>query len=637
MNEITAPPAPSAPAISRASFKPLKECATLEEAFETREFRDRIEGSVPQHVQPQRMLRTFITAANKTPLLYQASVRSFVGACLTLSQVGLEPNTPLGNAFLIPFKNKKWDPKTRQNYEVVEINVIFGYPGLLDLSYRTGLVKSVHADVVWPGHEFSFEYGSNAHLMHKPIGAPRDPNARPVYAYMHAALRDGQAFEVLPYSDVLAIRDKAQAYRYALAARRDAEANGKRLPGAWTEAPWVAHEIAMARKTAFRAGSKWLPRSVELAAAIALDEAQERRRSMDFGAVTDAPTIDGKADYLGAAADAALRDEEEERPVDPGTAYGVRSPTIDASPESPPVQPPAPPPQPPAPPPAPPPPAPPAPPPPVAPPPAAPAATAAAKPPAPDNETDFACVLVDVHGEASEEMFTDPVAFARAYAAMWQKVNEEEDAQGLDALADFNADSLADAVLLSAEAQAILQRDASAPEEASTQQAIEPPVERGRINWVSYVKSLKAAAQTVGPDFFLAWADAQRDTVARCPPSQRPLAVRVIADAAAAARCERPTWLAALLNPRERPAAPPPTEEPPPASDEPLDDDEQWVEARLKDLTAIHSRAAFDSLVRSSAVRSTMARLRRDRPALFTRADAAFSLKHGELPAEGEA
>lgn len=629
MNEMQKPVGSASPAISRASFKPLKECATLEEAFETREFRDRIEGSVPQHVQPQRMLRTFITAANRTPLLYQASVRSFVGACLTLSQVGLEPNTPLGNAYLIPFKQKKWNPRTRQEDESVEINVIFGYTGLLDLSYRTGLVKSVHADVVYPGHEFSFEYGTDAHLRHKPTNA-RDPNAAPLYAYMHASLRDGQAFEVMPYDDVLAIRNKSQGYRYALTLRNEAEEKKRRLPAGWTEAPWVAHEIAMARKTAFRAGSKWLPRSVELATAIALDEAQDRRRSMDFSSVLEAPTIDGKADYLGAAADAALASDEEAPPVDPGTAHAIRQQEPDPQPQpekktrpvgkaaEKPITPDAermrtwageatrvqsPSPEPPAddrfg-------------------PPAGETPQAPPRQPEPEPETDFAATLVDANGDPSHEVYTDPLEFARAYAAQYKAAN----AEAIDALADYNADALSDAAALSGAAQQLLEK-LTEPPPPPVATAVEPPVERGKVYWPGYVKLLKAASLQLSAATFPAWAEAQQDALMRCAMGQRPLAVRVIADAAGFYRCERPAWLAGLLKAKE-----PPTD----AGEAPPDPDVQWVDERIAYLDTINTLEDFTNLVAATPLRTVMARLRRDKPDLFERADIAFADKKSAL------
>jgi len=271
MSETAAKPGPGnvANLPAKTSFKPLKQCATLAEAFRTQEFFERIQASVPQHVQPNRMLRLFEQSVTKSPLLAEATVRSFVGACLTLSQVGLEPNTPLGHGYLIPFKTKVWNPATRKrDQDSVEINVIFGYPGLLDLSYRTKLVRAVHADVVWPGDEFSFEYGSDAHVRHKPRGM-RKPEDRPVYAYMHATLADGQAFEVMPYQDVLAIRDKSQAYRSAVEARDNAASKGWSVPRGYTEAPWVgparngspapSRSLPLSRSTRRRiGGGRWI-------------------------------------------------------------------------------------------------------------------------------------------------------------------------------------------------------------------------------------------------------------------------------------------------------------------------------------------------------------------------------------------
>lgn len=645
MNEISKPgQALAAPAVSKASFKPLKECNSLEEAFQTRDFMDRIQASVPQHVQPNRMLRTFVTAVSRTPLLAACSVRSFVGACLTLSQVGLEPNTPLGHAYLIPFKNKKWNPATRaRDIETVEINVIFGYPGLLDLSFRSKLVKSVHADVVWPGDDFSFEYGSDAHLRHKPKGMPIDDGQRPVYAYMHAVLVDGQAFRVLPYSDVLAIRNKSQAFRYALAAKEEAEAKNRRAPLAWTEAPWVAHEIPMARKTAFRAASNWLPRSVELASAIALDEGQDRRRSMDFGSVIDAPTIDGNADYLGAAADAANADENEEDPgagvrtggvqvklpgADPGQAQAQAEAQRQAQEEERRKA--------------------------LAREQEAQRKAATAKMTAPS----FEAVLIDANGDPTPGTFNDAVSFARAFMILWSMSNEAEDGGAIQALEEHNEDALLDAGQ-DAAASAILQRRyAEQPEEPPPPSgsdfpgddnyapggtvkptvrpaivAVEPPSERGKVSWPGYVKSLKAALlANVEQSEFGVWCAAQRTNLERCPTAQRVLAIRAITETAGMLRADPPSWLADLIKPKESKPAPESKAQADPPTEAVTDADEKWVNASIVEMNSITTRAAFDALVGSGAVRTIMARLRREKRPLFDRADAAFSAKHQTLP-----
>ncbi len=324
-----------APMPTRAVTRPLRDCKTLEDAFGSSEFMDRIRRSVPKHVNPERMLRTFIMATSKTPDLMKCNLRSVLGAMLTCSQLGFEPNTPLGHAYLIPFANRRWNPQTRQRELVgYDVQLILGYTGLLDLSYRSCTVKAIHCDVVWAKDDFSFSYGTDAHLRHVPRGA-REDGERPVWAYMHAQLDHGQSFEVIPYADVLRIRNQSQGYRAALAAKEQAEEKGWKLPATWTDAPWVKHEVAMARKTALRAGSKWLPRSIELAAALALDEAQDRS-AVDFGSVIDGsdltvselPALEHQQTIDATAAFAERSVEQEREPVARG-AGGTQVKNLD--------------------------------------------------------------------------------------------------------------------------------------------------------------------------------------------------------------------------------------------------------------------------------------------------------------------
>lgn len=272
---------------TRAEFKSLKECRTLAEAFSCAEFLDRIKQSAPAHVKPARMLRTFVQATSRTPKLLQCNMRSVLGAMLTCSEVGLEPNTLLQHAFLIPFERSKWNPQTRQRESLgFEVQLIFGYPGLLDLAYRSGHVTSVHADVVWKADEFSFSYGTDAHLRHVPSGR-HEPTEVPLWAYAHASLTNGQAFEAMPWADVQRVRNQTQGFQAALRAKEQGDKAAKPyVPASWSEAPWVKHQEAMAKKTAFRSLSKWLPKSVELAGALALDEQQDHS-TVDFGAVLD--------------------------------------------------------------------------------------------------------------------------------------------------------------------------------------------------------------------------------------------------------------------------------------------------------------------------------------------------------------
>lgn len=295
---------------------------------------------VPRHLSPERMMRVMAQAVFKVPKLAECHPMTLLGAMMACASLGLEPNTTLGHAYLIPFEKKK---KTRDGWVVdrVDVNLIIGYRGFIDLARRTGTLVSIHADVVYEGDEFSYEYGSNMHVKHVPKGDNKGRS--PIFAYAHAKLTDGEAFEVLPYARVLRIRDGSQAYQQALKAKIEAENDDKksfRLK-TFTEAPWVKHEHEMAAKTMVRRLAKWLPMSIDFANAAALDEMSDNGRP-NFESLTTSSTQGfdlGLAFATGTdAEDAEVHDESGEvdttttepakppPPADPPAAAGGKVP-----------------------------------------------------------------------------------------------------------------------------------------------------------------------------------------------------------------------------------------------------------------------------------------------------------------------
>jgi recombination protein RecT len=200
--------------------------------------RDQLQLVAAKHMKPERMMRLMANAIRTTPKLAQSDPLTLLGSMMTCASLGLEPNTVLGHAYLIPFDNKRKG--------ITEIQLVLGYKGMIDLARRSGHVVNIHADVVYDNDEFSYEYGSNQHLRHIP-GSARNT---PTHAYCHAKLTDGEAFIVLPYAEVLKVRDASQGYKTALK-------YGKK------DNPWIAHEHQMARKTAVRALFNELPISIE--------------------------------------------------------------------------------------------------------------------------------------------------------------------------------------------------------------------------------------------------------------------------------------------------------------------------------------------------------------------------------------
>ena len=285
-------------------FKPFNEL-TVAQLLEDPRVMKAMAEAAPQHLSPQRLLRVMAQAMRKTPQLALCNPLSLLGAMISCASLGLEPNTPLGHAYLIPFAKRGKNPQGRWETVGYEINLIIGYQGLIDLSRRTGSLVSIHADVVYEGDDFSFEYGSNMHLRHVPHGSRE--GRKPTYGYAHSKLEDGEAFEVLPYPEVLRIRDNAQAYKEAM--RQKAEGDKR-----WATTPWVAYEHEMACKTMVRRLAKWLPKSIEFATAVQMDSLAERGM-IDFEQIASVPQLAN--DPEGAAREEVVEAKATEQPAAP--------------------------------------------------------------------------------------------------------------------------------------------------------------------------------------------------------------------------------------------------------------------------------------------------------------------------------
>ena len=64
-----------------------------------------IKKALPSVITPERFTRMVFTALYSTPKLQQCTPQSFLGAMMQAAQLGLEPNTPVGQAYLIPYGN----------------------------------------------------------------------------------------------------------------------------------------------------------------------------------------------------------------------------------------------------------------------------------------------------------------------------------------------------------------------------------------------------------------------------------------------------------------------------------------------------------------------------------------------------
>lgn len=229
--------------------------ATVAQFFEAN--KSSIAAVLPKHVGPDRMLKIALGALRTTPKLMDCTVESLFGAVVQCAQLGLEPNTPMGHASLVPVGNRKANR--------TDVQVRIGYRGMIDLARRSGQIVSIAAHAVREHDEFEWEYGLNEKLSHRPESVDR---GEITHFYGVAKLQGGgHAFEVMMRQDVDTIM--------------------RSTPSGGQYGPWRDHYEEMGRKTAIRRLFKYLPVSIELATATSLDEAADEGREQNLTGVLE--------------------------------------------------------------------------------------------------------------------------------------------------------------------------------------------------------------------------------------------------------------------------------------------------------------------------------------------------------------
>lgn len=253
---------------------PKRESSTLAAMLQDKKMIEEIQRALPRHITPDRIVRIVLTALRTTPNLAKCTPESFMGCVLQSAQLGLEVNTPMQHAYLIPRKNGK--ASYAAGRDVIECTLIIGYQGMIELSMRSGKILGINAQIVRDGDFFEYELGLEPKLRHRHSPAP-DREDKPItHAYAVARIKDAEpVFEVL------------SAAQLEMRAKRSSSGD---------TGPWTTDIEAMCRKTAARALWKWIPKSSEMAAVEHIETAAEigkTQTSAFAGEVQDALTRQG--------------------------------------------------------------------------------------------------------------------------------------------------------------------------------------------------------------------------------------------------------------------------------------------------------------------------------------------------------
>lgn len=201
-----------------------------------------IAKALPSVMTPERFSRITLSALSTNPQLAETTPASFLGAMMTAAQLGMEPNTPLGQAYLIPFKNKGR----------LECQFQLGYKGMIDLAYRSGEVSVIQAHTVYENDDFEYELGLDPKLKHIPA---KSNKGEPIFFYAMFKTKDGgYGFEVMSVED---IRSHAKKYSQSFNS---------------SYSPWTKNFEEMAKKTVLKKVLKYAPLKSDFVRGISVDE-----------------------------------------------------------------------------------------------------------------------------------------------------------------------------------------------------------------------------------------------------------------------------------------------------------------------------------------------------------------------------
>lgn len=215
----------------------------------------------------------------------RCSPESVLASMMACVHLDLMPNTSEGLAYIIPYGT------------VAQFQL--GYKGLVELAYRSGVTKSINAELVFAEDVFELELGTERKLVHKPSFAVTDRTdySKCTAVYATAKLNNGEyVFEVLTKQDLEKVKKSSQAA---------------------SSGPWVQWPEAMAKKTAVKRLLKLLPSSTtdnRFKQAAEWDSRGEVGKGLKYdrehNQIIDGEVVDEISDATRAAIDRATTPED---------------------------------------------------------------------------------------------------------------------------------------------------------------------------------------------------------------------------------------------------------------------------------------------------------------------------------------
>lgn len=216
-------------------------------------------SAIRTNVDPRTLARIAFHSVERNPRLLDCTPTSFLNALLECAQIGLEPDSTLGQAFLVPMRNNRAG--------VTECQLWPGYKGLLLLAYRSRFVKNIYVRSVYDGDYYEFTDGTTPSVKHR--RAPSNTRGELTHVYGVVQLTTGgMMIDQMDRAEIEAVMKQSPAIR-----------------GGANQTPWHTNFDAMAEKTLAKRLCKWIPQSPDLGRAIAMDDRAETGAYADAGPI----------------------------------------------------------------------------------------------------------------------------------------------------------------------------------------------------------------------------------------------------------------------------------------------------------------------------------------------------------------
>ncbi|MFI1702963.1 recombinase RecT [Streptomyces griseoruber] len=243
------------------------------------QYRADIDAALPKHVS----VDLFLAALRPVlPKLRNCTPASVLQSVITCARFGLIPD---GQQAVITADDRI-------------ATFIATYHGYVELMYRSGLVKSVVAGLVYDGDEWDYVPTARVgdDFVHKPNLLASKKDRQLLFAYAFAWLEGGvrSAVAVVTVEEAEEIRDEfSRAYQRA-------ESSGKK------DSLWHTRFDDMHLKTAIRRMTKLVPKSAELRALVAVEQAAEDGKPQILAAIDpETAALEAEARQAAHAAEAS--------------------------------------------------------------------------------------------------------------------------------------------------------------------------------------------------------------------------------------------------------------------------------------------------------------------------------------------